>query len=88
MMFQLGFFHLDALYFKGSCQPSSFIKYKKRKQRNPKENQLRISCAGGIIVREGNNKKEWSRKKVVIPISAVIAVIAFYWTIERTFFPS
>lgn len=31
-------------------------------------------------------KKPWYRKVIVIPISVVIAVISFYWTIERIFF--
>jgi hypothetical protein len=30
--------------------------------------------------------KPWYKKRVIIPISAVIAVVALYWTIERTFF--
>jgi len=31
-------------------------------------------------------KKSWYRKFIVYPISALIALIAFYWTIERVFF--
>lgn len=31
-------------------------------------------------------KKPWYRKVIVIPISVVIAIISFYWTIERIFF--
>ena len=30
--------------------------------------------------------KEWYHKRIVIPASAVIAVIAAYWTVERIFF--
>ncbi|MBC7865200.1 MAG: HupE/UreJ family protein [Bacteroidia bacterium] len=30
--------------------------------------------------------KPWYRKRIVIPLSALIAIIALYWTIERTFF--
>lgn len=33
------------------------------------------------------HKKPWYRSRVIIPVSAVIAAIAFYWTIERAFFP-
>ncbi len=31
-------------------------------------------------------KKEWYRKRLVYPISALIGLIALYWTIERVFF--
>lgn len=31
-------------------------------------------------------KKSWYRKVIVIPISILIALISFYWTIERIFF--
>lgn len=31
-------------------------------------------------------KKSWYKNRIVIPISALIALIALYWTIERTFF--
>lgn len=32
------------------------------------------------------SKKSWFKSRVIIPLSAVIALIALYWTIERTFF--
>jgi hypothetical protein len=31
-------------------------------------------------------KKEWYKSRIVIPISALIGIVALYWTIERTFF--
>lgn len=31
-------------------------------------------------------EKSWYRKRIVAPLSVLIAVIALYWTIERTFF--
>lgn len=31
-------------------------------------------------------KKPWFKNRVIIPLSAVIALVALYWTIERTFF--
>ena len=31
-------------------------------------------------------KKTWYRKGIVYPISAIIALIAFYWTIQRVFY--
>jgi hypothetical protein len=32
------------------------------------------------------SEQPWYRKRVVIPVSALIALIGLYWTIERTFF--
>lgn len=32
------------------------------------------------------SQKNWYKSRVVIPVSALIALIALYWTIERTFF--
>jgi hypothetical protein len=32
------------------------------------------------------SKKSWYKARIVVPISAIIALIAIYWTIERTFF--
>ncbi len=32
------------------------------------------------------SKKAWYKNRVVIPVSAIIGLIAIYWTIERTFF--
>jgi len=31
-------------------------------------------------------KKKWYRKFIVYPLSAVIAIIAFWWTVQRVFF--
>lgn len=31
-------------------------------------------------------KKSWYKKRLVIPASILIAIVALYWTIERTFF--
>ncbi len=31
------------------------------------------------------SQKPWYRKRIVVPVSAVIALIGLYWTIERTF---
>ena len=33
------------------------------------------------------SKYPWYRKRVVIPASLAIALVAAYWTVERTFFP-
>ncbi len=31
-------------------------------------------------------KKSWYKKRIVIPVSVLIGIVALYWTIERTFF--
>lgn len=49
--------------------------------------QLSVILLAWFIIGKWFHKKEWYRKRIVIPISAIIAVIALYWTIERTFFP-
>ncbi len=49
--------------------------------------QLTIILLAWFLVGKWFHNKPWYRKRIVIPISAVIAVIALYWTIQRTFFP-
>jgi hypothetical protein len=31
-------------------------------------------------------KKTWYKKRIVIPLSVLIGIVALYWTVERTFF--
>jgi hypothetical protein len=50
--------------------------------------QLTIIILAWLLIGKWFNKKPWYKQRVVIPISALIALIALYWTIERTFFPS
>jgi hypothetical protein len=50
--------------------------------------QLAVILTAWLLIGKWFHKKAWYRKRIVIPVSAVIAVIALYWTIERTFFPS
>lgn len=50
--------------------------------------QIAVILLSWFLIGKWFHKKNWYRKRIVIPISAVIAVIALYWTIERTFFPS
>ena len=50
--------------------------------------QISIILLAWLLVGKWFSKKTWYRKRIVIPVSAAIAVIALYWTIERTFFPS
>jgi hypothetical protein len=32
------------------------------------------------------SKTPWYRKRIVIPISIIVALVASYWTIQRIFF--
>ncbi len=48
--------------------------------------QITVILTAWFLIGKWFHKKTWYRKRIVIPISAVIAIIAFYWTIERTFF--
>ena len=48
--------------------------------------QIAVIILAWFLIGKWFNKKSWYRKRIVIPISAIIAIIAIYWTIERTFF--
>lgn len=50
--------------------------------------QLTIILLAWFLVGKWFHEKQWYRKRIVFPVSALIAVVALYWTIERTFFPS
>ena len=50
--------------------------------------QITVILLAWLLIGKWFNKKPWYKKRVVIPISAIIAVIALYWTIERIFFPA
>ncbi|MES2590961.1 MAG: HupE/UreJ family protein [Bacteroidota bacterium] len=50
--------------------------------------QLTVILFAWFLIGAWFHKKAWYRQRIVIPISAVIAVIALYWTVERTFFAS
>lgn len=50
--------------------------------------QISIILLAWILVGKWFADKPWYRKRIVIPVSAVIAIIGLYWTIERTFFAS
>ena len=49
--------------------------------------QLTIILLAWYLFAKWFNQKPWYRKRIVIPISLVIAAVALYWTIERVFFP-
>ncbi len=48
--------------------------------------QLMILMAAWWLVGKWFSGKSWYRKRIVVPASIAIAVIALYWVIERTFF--
>lgn len=48
--------------------------------------QIAVIVACWALVGVWFSKKSWYKQRIVIPVSAVIAAIALYWTIERTFF--
>lgn len=48
--------------------------------------QLSIIFLAWFLIGKWFSEKQWYRKRVVYPISAVIAIVALYWTIERAFF--
>ena len=48
--------------------------------------QITIILAAWFLIGKWFAHKLWYRKRIVIPISLVIAIIGLYWTIERTFF--
>jgi len=50
--------------------------------------QLTIILAAWFLVGKWFSKKPWYRKRIVYPVSTVIACIALYWVIQRVFFPS
>jgi HupE/UreJ protein len=49
--------------------------------------QISVILAAWLLFGKWFSQKPWYRKFIVNPLSALIAVIAFYWTIQRTFFP-
>ncbi len=50
--------------------------------------QITVILLAWLLIGKWFSKKPWYRARIVIPISVIIAIIALYWTIERTFFPS
>ena len=48
--------------------------------------QITVILIAYLLVGMWFSKKSWYKLRVVTPISALIALIALYWTIERTFF--
>jgi hypothetical protein len=50
--------------------------------------QITVILAAWFLIGIWFSKKPWYKSRVVTPLSAIIALIALYWMIERTFFPS
>ena len=48
--------------------------------------QITVILAAYLLVGIWFGKKSWYRKRIVYPASILIAITAFYWTIERVFF--
>jgi hypothetical protein len=49
--------------------------------------QLSIILGAWFLFAKWFRHKSWYRTRIVNPLSALIAVIALYWTIQRAFFP-
>lgn len=45
--------------------------------------QLTVIVLAGLLFGFWFRERPWYRKRIVLPLSAVIAVIALYWTVER-----
>lgn len=50
--------------------------------------QLTIIVLMYFLVAKLFARKPWYRRRIVIPASVIIALVAAYWTVERIFFPS
>ncbi|HKR05784.1 MAG TPA: HupE/UreJ family protein [Bacteroidia bacterium] len=48
--------------------------------------QITVILLAFLLIGKWFGKKEWYKKRIVIPASASIGCIALYWTIERAFF--
>ncbi|MDQ3048270.1 MAG: HupE/UreJ family protein [Bacteroidota bacterium] len=48
--------------------------------------QIAVILAAWLLVGKWFGNKPWYRKRIVIPASVIIALVALYWTIERIFF--
>ena len=47
--------------------------------------QITIILGAWGLVGRWFSDKDWYRQRVVVPVSAMIALVALYWTVERTF---
>ncbi len=49
--------------------------------------QITIILASWFLIGKWFSEKEWYRRRIVYPLSGLIAAIALFWTIQRVFFP-
>ncbi len=50
--------------------------------------QITVIIACWLLFGKWFSEKPWYKKRIVIPLSAIIGLIGLYWTIERIFFNS
>lgn len=48
--------------------------------------QITIIATAYFLIGKWFGEKRWYKKRIVIPASAMISVVALYWTVERIFF--
>ena len=48
--------------------------------------QLSVILAAYFLIGKWFGEKPYYRKRIVIPLSVIIAIIAAYWTVQRIFF--
>lgn len=50
--------------------------------------QIAVILLAYLLIGKFFSKETWYRKRIVFPLSGLIAIIAVYWTIERIFYSS
>lgn len=50
--------------------------------------QITIIIAAWLLIGKWFGQKSWYRKRIVFPLSTLIALVALYWTVQRIFFPA
>jgi HupE/UreJ protein len=50
--------------------------------------QIAVILIAYILVGKFFSEETWYRRRIVYPLSGLIAIIAFYWTVERIFYSS
>lgn len=48
--------------------------------------QITVILIAWLCIGKWFGEKPWYRKRIVIPLSVIIAIVALYWTVERIFF--
>jgi hypothetical protein len=49
--------------------------------------QITVILMAWFTIGKWFGQKEWYRKRIVYPLSGIIAAIALFWTLQRVFFP-